>query len=193
MEWGAEQIALAVVGALFSILMVASLHPRVALSLASRIVLATATGVYVTAALAFSRLESPWYAPLLWLVPLSVVVFVTRDVVIHRELRGLPVFPLRPREPFTRRESTRQVAVDIAQPDLGAEARSRIDRAMNPAASSAELEELAYRFPEARRAVASHAATPANVLSWLASHGDDEVVAAIASRQGSGNTTAIEG
>lgn len=193
MGWGAEQIALAVVGALFFVLVVASLHPRVALSLASRIVLATATGVYVTAAIVFSRLESPWYAALLWLVPLSVVVFVTRDVVIYRELRGLPVFPLQPREPSTRRESTRQVAVDIAQPDLGAEARSRIDRAMNPAASSAELAELAYRFPESRRAVASHAATSANVLSWLASHGDDAVVAAIASRQGSGNTTAIKG
>ncbi|HZJ40210.1 MAG TPA: hypothetical protein VFD20_04595 [Demequina sp.] len=178
---------------MFFVLVVASLHPRVALSLASRIVLASAMGVYVTAALAFSRLESTWYARLLWLVPLSVVVFVTRDVVIQRELRGLPVFPLRPRDQSTRRESTRQVAVDSTQPDVGAEARSRIDRAMNPAASSAELEELAYRFPEARRAVASHAATPANVLSWLASHGDDAVVAAIASRQGSGNTTAIEG
>ena len=193
MGWGAEQIALAVVGALFFVLVVASLHPRVALSLASRIVLATATGVYVTAALVFSRLESPWYAALLWLVPLSVVVFVTRDVVNHRELRGLAVFPLQPREPSTHSESTRQAAVDTAQPDLGAEARSRIDRAMDPAASSAELAELAYRFPEARRAVASHAATPANVLSWLASHGDDAVVAAIASRQGFGNTTAIEG
>ncbi len=193
MGWGAEQIALAVVGALFFFLVVASLHPKVTLSLASRIVLVTATAVYVTAALAFSRLESPWYAPLLWLVPLTVVVVVTRDVVIHRELRGLPVFPLQPRDTATHRESARQVAVDGARPERGEEARSRIDRAMNPATSSAELEELAYRFPEARRAVASHAATPANVLSWLASHGDDEVVAAIASRQGSGHTTAFEG
>jgi hypothetical protein len=192
MEWGAEQIALAVVGALFFFLVVFSLHPRVALSLASRIVLATATGVYVTAALEFSRLESPWHAPLLAIVPLSVVVVVTRDVVNYRELRGLPVFPFQPRDLSTPRESARQVKVDIAQPELGDEVRSRIDRAQNPAASSAELEELAYRFPEARRAVASHAATPASVLSWLASHGDDAVVAAIAMRQGSGNTAALE-
>ena len=182
MEWGAEQIALAVVGALFFLGVVVSLHPRLTMSLTSRIVLAAAAAVYVTAALAFNRLESPLYAPLLWLVPLSVVVVVTRDVVIHRELRGLPVFPLPARDPSTRRESARPVAMATAQPELGDEARSPIDRAMDPGASSAELEELAYRFPEARRAVASHAATPANVLSWLASHGDDAVVAAIGAR-----------
>ncbi len=63
---------------------------------------------------------------------------------------------------------------------------------MDPAASPAELEELAYRFPDARRAVASHPGTSANVLRWLASYGDATVVAAIASRQGSGDTSAVE-
>jgi len=192
MEWGAEQIALAVVGALFFFGVVGSLHPGFPLSLISRIVLAAATGVYVTAAVEFSRLDSSMYAPLLWLVPLSVVVVVTRDIVIHRELRGLPIFPLQSRDPSTHPESARPVAMATAQPELGVEARTRLDRALDPAATSAELEELAYMLPEARRAVASHAATPANVLSWLAVHGDDAVVAAIAARQVSGNTTAIE-
>lgn len=192
MEWGAEQIALAVVGALFFLGVLASRHPSFTLSLTSRIVLAVAAGVYVGAALAFSRLESPLFAALLLLVPLSVVVVVIRDVVIHRESRGLPVFPLRPRDPSTHGELARPVAKATVQPEPGEEARSRIDHAIDPAASSAELEDLAYRVPEARRAVASHAATPASVLSWLAAHGDDAVVAAIAARQGSGDTTAIE-
>ncbi len=42
MEWGAEQIALAIAGALFLFGVVASLHPRLALSLTSRVVLSAA-------------------------------------------------------------------------------------------------------------------------------------------------------
>jgi hypothetical protein len=68
---------------------------------------------------------------------------------------------------------------------------SRVALAIDPAASSTELEELAYTSPETRPAVAAHAATPASVLSWLAVNGDDAVVAAIAARQESGDATGI--
>ncbi len=186
MGWGAEQIALAVVGALFLLGVAASLHPPFAVSPTSRIVLAAAAGAYVAAAIAVSSVEPALW----WLVSLSVAVAVTRDVVSHRHLHGVHLLPLRRRVFSTHRDAPGPIAT--AQPEPSAEVRSRIDRATDPATSSAELEEIAYTVPEARRAVASHAATPASVLSWLASYGDDTVVAAIVARQKSADTTAFE-
>ncbi|MBC7299292.1 MAG: hypothetical protein H5T82_10425 [Demequina sp.] len=191
MEWGAEQIALAIAGALFLLGVVASLHPRLTLSLSSRIVLSSAAGAYLAAAIAFSRIESPLYAPLLWLVPLSVAVVVARDIVSHWGVYVLHGLPILRRDASSDLEPSGPAAA-AAQAGVGDETRAGIDRAMDPAASSAELEELAYTLPEARRAVAAHAATPASVLSWLAAHGDDAVVAAIAARQGPGEATHSE-
>lgn len=192
MEWGAEQFALAIVGALFLFGVVASLHPKVSLSLSSRIVLSSAAGAYLAAAVALSRIDSPWYAPLMWLVPLSVAVVVSRDVASHRGVQGLRGFPMRRRDASADREPSALAVAAAARANVRDETCVRIDRAMDPSASSAELEELAYTLPEARRAVAAHAATPANVLSWLAAHGDDAVVAQIAARQPPGDATAFE-
>ncbi len=174
MEWGAEQIALAVAGALFLVGLVASLHPRLVLSLATRIVLSAAAGAYVAAAITLSRFDSPMYGPLVWFASIAAAVVVTRDALGYR------VHVLRWRGISASQDLPHQIAQDDV--DLGDDSRARIDRAMDPAASSAELEELAYTLPEARRAVAAHASTPASVLSWLASQGDDAVAAAIAER-----------
>ncbi len=179
MEWGAEQIALAIAGALFLCGVVASVHPRLALSLTTRVVLSVAAGAYAAAATGYGWPASSAFGSLLWLVPLAVAVAVTRDMVDRRELRGVHVFPTRNGHLVAR--VTPPTAADAPSREVS-DVSSQAQRAIDPATSSAELEELAYTHPEARCAVASHAATSANVLSWLARHGDDAVIEAIATR-----------
>jgi hypothetical protein len=166
MEWGAAQIALAIVGTLFLSGVVVSLHPRFSLSLASRVVLSAAAGLYLAAALAVRGSDPLRYAPLIWLASVVVVAVVARDGLRH----GTPRWP------------HRSAIVGRASAPS-----PRVTTLLEPTASSAELEELAYTTPEARSAVAAHAETPASVLSWLAHQGDDAVVAAIAARQESGD------
>lgn len=189
MEWGAAQIALAIVGALFLSAVVAPAHPRLAVSLTTRVALSLAAGAYMAAAIGFGRSEPTSFEPVLWFVPVMVAVAVTRDLVGRHELRGLPVFPKHHRDlPF--RNDARTAAVIHAPEDVDRSARA--ERAKDPATSSAELEELAYTLPEARSAVAAHPATPASVLSWLATHGDEAVIDAIALREDSAVSRAPE-
>lgn len=189
MEWGAAQIALAIAGALFLCSVVASAHPRLALSLASRVTLSIAAGAYVAAATGFGRANFTLYEPLLWLVPVTVAVAVTRDVASRRQLRSLHVLPRRHPNPFVG-NTPPAAAGSGAFNDVGEAVRA--ERAKDPAASSTELEEIAYTLPEARSAVAAHAATPASVLSWLASHGDEAVIDAIVLRDESSDSRAPE-
>ncbi len=168
MEWGAAQIALAIVGTLFLGGVVASLHPRLSLSLASRVVLSAAAGLYLATAVAVRDSASSLYVPLIWLVSVIVVVVVARDGTHH----GTPSWP--------------HFAPSASR------ATAPASHVLASAVSPAELEDLAYTTPEARSAVAAHAETPANVLSWLALHGDDAVVAAIAARQESGDAKSID-
>jgi len=191
MEWGAEQIALAIAGALFLLAVVATLHPRLALSLSSRIVLSAAAGVYVAAAMGFDHIESSAVMPLLWIVPLSVAVVVTRDVVSTQELRGVHIFRGRHTR-ITRDHDAGGPADALGAPGPTGSDLDLVARAVSPTTSSAELEQLAYTHPDARLAIALRADTPSSVLSWLASQGDAAVADAIAARQKSSDAATSE-
>lgn len=191
MEWGAEQIALAIAGALFLCAVVATLHPRLSLSLPSRIVLSAAAGTYVAAAMGFQRVESSAAMPLLWIVPLSVAVVVTRDVVIRHQLRSVHLSWGRRLHGSVGHEAD-AAAVANQTPSQADDDLATAEQAVNPTTSSAELEQLAYTNPDARLAIALRDDTPSSVLSWIASHGDAAVVDAIAARQESSGARAGE-
>ncbi len=190
--WSAEQIALAVSGSVFLVVVAASVHPRLTLSLTSRVVLSVGAGVSLGAAMTGSGSESPANGLLVWWVLISVAAALTWEVV--SKLTSLGAHRLASRGRAKRSTPEVPTPVVAASPPLHGthDALRLVVRALDPAASPAELEELAYTVPEARSAVAAHPATPASVLSWLACHGDDAVVAAIAARRESGDATAID-
>ena len=183
MEWGAEQIALAIAGALFLAWIVASLHPRLALSLSTRIVLSVAAGVYFSAALAAGGSAPHRLVPVVWFVSCAVAVAATRELWVRHSLRSARAAWSRGRGLGARRSTALALSHPVPPAPQDQHAVPVPTPALDPAASSADLEDLAFTFPEARPAVAAHAATPASLLSWLALHGDSAVVEAIASRQ----------
>ena len=174
MEWETAQTVLAVAGALFLVGVVASLHPRVPLSLTSRVVLSAAAGAYVAGALAISHTGSVAYRSLVWLVLVAVLAVIARDLVETQRARRLGVTA-----PPVAEFSAKDPLVDV--PSSGEEV-SALARASDPSASAAELADLAYICPAARRLVASNPSTPASVLSWLAANGDATIADAIAQR-----------
>lgn len=163
MGWGTEQTAFAVIGVLFLCGVVASLHPRVYLSLASRIALSSAAGAYAAAAFALPTLESENARSVWWILPLVPVAVI---LLLVRDLRMAPA------------------SVPVND-DTVASSESRVGEAeaSDPRTPGAELADLAYTHPDLRVSIASNPSTPSSVLGWLAASGDDAVVDAIAARQ----------
>ena len=185
MEWGVAQTALVVAGVLFLLCVVASLHPRVSLSLTSRIVLSAGAGAYVAAAIGFRRADSVSRVPVAWLVPIvlvAVLAVVARDVMTPVVARAHGRDRLGTFIPAPARSMGAVASpVDAAASPTATE--TVLAQASDPTTSPSDLADLAYTAPEARSAVAANPGTPASVLTWLAANGDTAVVAAIAERQ----------
>lgn len=169
MGWGAEETALAGLGALFLCGVIASLHPRLALSLASRIALSVGAGCYLAAAIAASSEANVGALPLLWalpLAPVTVAIMLIREMVMTGAGHRIHLVTPPPTAP---------TSTEIEQ---------RKRRATDPSTPGPELADLAYTEPDLRVSIAANPATPSSVLGWLASSGDDAVLDAIAGRGG---------
>lgn len=174
MEWGAEHTAIAGIGALFLCAVIATLHPRIALSLTSRVTLASGAGLYLASAFALASADAearPAVAPLVLAVPAVVGLVLARDTAYESPARVRPAPP--------------SGAPSAASPDP-----ESWRTACDPATSGADLADLAYTRADLRAAIASNPSTPASILGWLADQGDDDVVLAIASRRGAVNADA---
>jgi hypothetical protein len=187
MYWSAEEFVLAVTGALFLMIVVASFLPRFELSLGSRVSFAIGGTVFVSAAFALAQLEFVRYPPLVWLLPLVPIIII--GVLVRDAIAWQPGATPAPREipmPQHYTEAPRRAAFfppADQSPAAGEGGDGRVRaRAVDPGATAQELAEIAFTKPQLRAAVATNPATPANVLDWLASQGDPVVHAAIAAR-----------
>lgn len=173
MSWSAEAVALAVTGGVLLLDVIASLHPRVALSTLSRVIFGVAAAFFIAVAVlaeAVLPLELPAVLLILPLVPLAITAVVVRDAI--------------------RAGST--VAAPVAAPvELQAEpapfgAVGPVGERMlaeSPYATAAELAGLAYARPELRPTIAANPVAPSSLLQWMVDQGEPAVIAAIAARR----------
>lgn len=175
MGWGADGSAFAVTGALFLLCGAIVSGPRVRASRTALWTLVAAASAFIVAAF-LSRSYGGWTtSPWIWLVallPLGSMAFCGARVLAERHATSTCVASQRSAR--RRADSAAEAAEETTS--------SPLRRAADPAASPTELADLAYAHPELRTVIASNPATPANVLGWLASSGDDAVADAIAGR-----------
>ena len=187
MYWSAEEILLAVTGALFFVIVASSFFARVQVAPTSRLTFAIGAVVFVGAAVILARIEEVRYPGLLWLlplVPMIVIGVLLRDAIAGPKGRATRavgrVAPDRDAD-APRRAAFFPPTEDLLTVGEGGDGRVR-ELASDPEATAQELADIAFTRPHLRAAVARNPATPANVLEWLASQGDPVVQAAIVSR-----------
>ena len=174
MEWGVEQSALAVVGALFLLVLTLTFTHRLAATTNGRVAIATSAAAYVAAAFALPSIEEARLGAFAWFIPLVPLIMVAASATkaVHsmweRVVHHAPA-------------SSSSVSAGAAAP--GGTERLMLRRALDPSTPATELADLAYGHPELRARVAANPSTPSSVLGWLATAGDDSVRSAIASRE----------
>lgn len=186
MSWSAEEVALAVTGATFFAIVVLSFVPRFVLSPASRVVFAMGAVVMGGLAPLLAMIGTVRYPPLVWLLPLVPCVIL---VVLIRDARRVSssrhdvtvTLVTRADDDAPRRAAFFPPSDYVVSLGEGGDGSAR-DVAADPTATPQELADIAFSRPHLRALVAANPATPANVLEWLASHGDPVVNATIAAR-----------
>lgn len=171
--WSAEAIALVVTGGMLALDVIASLHPRVALSALSRLVFGNCAAFFIAVAVLAEGvvpLELPPVLLVLPLVPLAVTVVVVRDSWRGRQTVAAPA--------GSRVEHQAQPAPFGAEGPQG----ERL-LAESPYATATELAGLAYARPELRTTIAANPVTPSSLLQWLVDQGEPAVIAAVAARR----------
>ena len=176
--WSTESVALVVTGGLLALVVITSLHPRVALTPGSRIVFLAGAAAFVGFALAAEYAIDVTVPPVvlaLPVLPISVGAVLIRAAVSEpRGARQVPAatVPARPAVQFP-----------VAPAPFGAQGPGA-ERllASSPYATPSELSELAYGHPELRTAIAANPSSPASLLQWLTEQGEPAVLAAISAR-----------
>lgn len=177
-SFATESWALVATGGMLALVVIASLHPRVALGAASRLVFALGAVAFIAIALLAELVigvELPPVVLALPLVPLAVAVRLALDARSGAHAA--------PAAPATASSAARTEAAPEPAP-FGArgEGAQRL-LASSPYATGAELSELAYTHPELRPAIASNPSAPASLLQWLTEQGEPAVLAAISARR----------
>ncbi|WP_156159122.1 hypothetical protein [Demequina gelatinilytica] len=175
MSWSTESLALVVTGGMLLLVVIASLHSRVALASGSRMIFLVGAVSFIAFALLCEYVVDVHVPPVvlaLPLLPIAVTVAIVRRIV---------------REGRTRRPTATPVALTyrtepVAAPFDAHGAGSERLLATSPYATAAELSELAYAHPELRPAIASNPSAPASLLQWLTEQGEPAVLAAISAR-----------
>ena len=173
MSWSAEAIALIGTGGMLALDVIASLHPRVALSTLSRVVFGVCAAFFIAVAVLAQgvlQVDLPPVLLVLPLVPIPVTVVVVRD-----SIRGAATEPGPARAPV-------RLQAEPAPFDAEGPIRERL-LAQSPYATSTELAELAYTNPELRPSIAANPAAPSTLLQWMVDQGEPAVIAAIAARR----------
>lgn len=173
MSWSAEALALIVTGGMLALDVIASLHPRVALSTLSRVVFGVCAAFFIAVAVLAQgvlQVDLPPVLLVLPLVPIAVTAVVVRD-----SIRGGSTLPAAASAP-------REHHAEPAPFDAEGPARERL-LAQSPYATSAELADLAYSRPELRPTIAANPVAPSSLLQWMVDQGEPAVIAAIAARR----------
>lgn len=168
--WSTGSVALVVTGGMLITVVIASLHPRVALSARSRTVFLSGAAVFIGFAVLAEHVVNVALPPVvlaLPLVPLAVGVVLARDAWADARARRGPA------------GTHRQRVAPFGAPGMGTDWML----AGSPYATAAELADLAHARPELRPAIAANPAAPASLLQWLADQGEPAVLEAISSRR----------
>lgn len=173
MSWSAEAVALAVTGGVLLLDVIASLHPRVALSTLSRVIFGVAAVFFISVAVLAQTvlsLELPGVVLVLPLVPLAITVVGVRDAIRRR--------------PAITSQSSAPMELQAEPAPFGA-AGPLGERmlAESPYATATELAGLAYARPELRPTIAANPVAPSSLLQWMVEQGEPAVIAAIAARR----------
>lgn len=182
MGWGAEGSAFAVTGALFLLSGAFASSPMVRAGRTALVVIFAAAAVFIGAGF-LTRTHGGWLlSPWTWLLPIFPA-FLTAILGARLFAKWAPRHRIATCVVPSRGDRRKSASGGASHADASA----RLEKAADPAASGAELADLAYSHPELRVTIAANPATSANVLGWLASSGGEGIAAAIAAR-GSGNT-----
>ncbi|SEJ61049.1 hypothetical protein [Demequina mangrovi] len=175
MSWSTESLALVVTGGMLLLVVIASLHSRVALASGSRVIFLVGAVSFIAFALLTEYgvdMSVPPVVLALPLVPLGVIaVLVRRMIRTSRAARELP-------RPAATAFRAPEESAPFAAHGIGAERLL----ATSPYATATELSQLAYAHPELRPAIASNPSAPASLLQWLTEQGEPAVLAAISAR-----------
>ncbi|WP_228373188.1 hypothetical protein [Demequina silvatica] len=174
MSWSTESLALVVTGGMLALVVIASLHSRVALSAGSRIIFLVGAVTFISFAfLAEYALDMrvPPVVMILPLVPIAIIVVIVRRII--RESHA----PAVETQTFAAASPTRFAAPFT----VAGEGAERL-LAASPYATANELSELAYSHPELRPAIAANPSAPSSLLQWLIEQGEPAVLAAISAR-----------
>ncbi|WP_156160755.1 hypothetical protein [Demequina soli] len=160
---------------MLALVVITSLHPRVALSAGSRTIFLVGAVFFIGFALLTEyvfHVDVPPVVLVLPLVPLAIIAVIVRRLVHDAR------HPLEPVPSVATAYRTDPAPAPFGAAGAGA---ARL-LAASPYATGIELSELAYAHPELRPAIAANPATPANLLQWLTEQGEPAVLAAISAR-----------
>ncbi|WP_156162377.1 hypothetical protein [Demequina iriomotensis] len=175
MSWSTESLALVVTGGMLLLVVIASLHSRVALAAGSRAIFLVGAVSFIAFALLTEYAVDVHVPPVVLALPLIPVVIIA--MLVHRLVR----------EARAVRTTPTSVAVTYrTDPDpvpfaAHGQGSARL-LATSPYATATELSELAYAHPELRPAIAANPSAPASLLQWLTEQGEPAVLAAISAR-----------
>ncbi len=175
MGWSTESVALVVTGGMLALVVIASLHSRVALTAGSRIIFLVGAVTFIAFALLAEYSLDMSVPPIVLVLPLVPVLIIF--VIVRRLLHEAHPHPAAGTAVAAARPGA------IAPTPFGA-AGAGAERllAASPYATAAELSELAYTHPELRPAIAANPSAPASLLQWLIEQGEPAVLAAISAR-----------
>ena len=181
MGWGADGSAFAVTGALFLLCGAIASSPAVRVRFPVLVSILAVAAVFIAAAFMF-RTSGGWTSsPWTWvaaLLPIALMAVIGARTAVGPSGPRSRMKCLAPQRSGKDRSASATESAEAA-------ASHRMRTASDPAASGAELADLAYAHPELRLAIAINPATPANVLGWLASSGGEGITDAIARRSSS--------
>ncbi len=173
MSWSAESLVLVATGGMLALVVIASLHPRVALRGISQVVYSLGAVVFIVIGLLAAGDPGLTIPVVVFAMPAVPVLIAI--AVVRRSRKG--VIP--PAAPD-------QTAIDpvVEEAPFGATGPGGARLlAASPYATPGELTELAYARPDLRAAIASNPAAPSSLLQWLVDQGEPAVLAAIAARR----------